>query len=211
MLRGSSLQITMPHSAVSVRIIRRRLGVRVVTGGLGVDSLVLASLFPKAKFVHLVRDGRKVVSSFFYKLNSHDYRSAKILKDWFEGTEALAPPLDEKFWWPCMDDDRFARICRHWVESNKAIFKALDRVDEENKLFFRLEDMVASEKELKRFLDFLSVSHDPSFVSVLKRPEHVYVPVDFKLTKEQEEKFVEVAMPMMRKLGYNGEEYRVEY
>ena len=42
----------------------------------------LATLFPDAKFVHLVRDGRKVAGSFFHKLGDecYDDRAAEILR-----------------------------------------------------------------------------------------------------------------------------------
>ena len=33
----------------------------------------LAALFPEARFVHLVRDGRKVASSYFHKLGDENY------------------------------------------------------------------------------------------------------------------------------------------
>ena len=42
----------------------------------------LAAAFPKARFVHLVRDGRKVASSYFHKLGAecYDDRSTAILQ-----------------------------------------------------------------------------------------------------------------------------------
>ncbi len=42
----------------------------------------LAELFPDAEFVHLVRDGRKVASSYFHKLGDecYDDRSTKLFR-----------------------------------------------------------------------------------------------------------------------------------
>ena len=47
----------------------------------------LAALFPDARFIHLVRDGRKVASSYFHKLGNecYDDRSTEILADYLAG------------------------------------------------------------------------------------------------------------------------------
>src|SRR6185436_13049524 len=57
----------------------------------------LAELFPTARFIHLVRDGRKVASSYFYKLGNecYDDRSTEILADYLAG-RADAPPPEKK-------------------------------------------------------------------------------------------------------------------
>lgn len=62
---------------------------------------LLAELFPNARFVHLVRDGRKVVSSYFHKLGNecYDDRSTAILAKYADGSGTLprlTPPPPEK-------------------------------------------------------------------------------------------------------------------
>ncbi|HEY5347723.1 MAG TPA: sulfotransferase, partial [Rhizomicrobium sp.] len=63
----------------------------------------LAALFPEARFVHLVRDGRKVASSYFHKLGAecYDDRSNAILQAHYDDPLAApAPPPEKKYWWP---------------------------------------------------------------------------------------------------------------
>ena len=47
----------------------------------------LAALFPEARFVHLVRDGRKVASSYFHKLGDecYDDRANAALQAFYDG------------------------------------------------------------------------------------------------------------------------------
>ena len=63
----------------------------------------LAALFPQARFVHLVRDGRKVASSYFHKLGEecYDDRSTAILQAHLDNLDVPAPPPEKKYWWPC--------------------------------------------------------------------------------------------------------------
>ena len=63
----------------------------------------LAALFPEARFVHLVRDGRKVASSYFHKLGDecYDDRSTAILQAHYDDPDTHpAPPPEKKYWWP---------------------------------------------------------------------------------------------------------------
>ena len=62
----------------------------------------LAALFPKARFVHLVRDGRKVCSSYFHKLAAecYDDRSTAIFQAYLDDPALPAPPPEKKYWWP---------------------------------------------------------------------------------------------------------------
>ena len=69
----------------------------------------LAALLPDAKFVHLVRDGRKVAGSYFRKLadECYDDRSIAILQAHLDDPAANpAPPPEKKYWWPIPRDPR---------------------------------------------------------------------------------------------------------
>jgi hypothetical protein len=168
---------------------------------------VLAETFP-AKFVHLVRDGRKVVSSFFHKLSIFDDRSAQITRDWLRNG-GIWPPKDEKFWQIAAEEpDMFKRICVHWRETNKAILSHIPA----NSIRVKLEDLSSDKAELEKLLNFVDVPYDNSFMDAMQKPKHVYVPVDYPLTEEQTETFNAICGDMMKTLGYEGkEEYRVNY
>ena len=175
---------------------------------------VLAKAFPKAKFIHLVRDGRKVTSSFFYKLNIFDDHGAKVLNDWMLGKEKEMPPRTENYWQVAYNEpDCFKRICWHWKESNVNIMNMLINVRREQKLFIRLEDLAGDCDTMARFLKFLDVEPPyDSFMEAMQKPKHVYVPVDYKLTDEQQNHFAMICGDTMKELGYDMEsEYNVSY
>src|ERR1700689_5225759 len=95
----------------------------------------LAALLPQAKFVHLVRDGRKVAGSYFRKLGAecYDDRSTAILQAFLDDpARHPAPPPEKKYWWPVPRPgdprasefrhyDQFQRIAWHWAEINGVI------------------------------------------------------------------------------------------
>src|SRR6201996_6095315 len=92
----------------------------------------LAALMPDAKFVHLVRDGRKVAGSYFRKLGDecYDDRSTQVFQAFLDG-KAPVPPPEKKYWWPIPQDPAFAafsqfeRIAWHWAEINRVIAQSL--------------------------------------------------------------------------------------
>jgi hypothetical protein len=175
---------------------------------------VLAKVFPQAKFIHLVRDGRKVASSFFYKLNIFDDHGAQALYDWMLGKEKEMPPRTENYWQLAYNEpDCFKRICWHWSESNTNILNMLVNVKQEQKLFIRLEDLASDKETMTRFLSFLNVPYNDSFMDAMQKPKHVYVPVDYKLTDEQQKTFAMICGDTMKELGYDmeSEEYNVNY
>jgi hypothetical protein len=188
---------------------------------------VLPEAFPDARFVHLTRDGRKVASSFFHKLGGHVYsdRGVKALRAWLEHPDQHPmPPPPEDFWWvipqsgqPFHDEfggfDQFQRCCYQWAESNRCVADVLAAAPQAGKLAVKLEALAASPDEVKRFLAFFDIAFDDSFVEVLARPQHVYVPLDYPLTAEQTAQFAAIGGPMMQRLGYDmaAPEYRVSY
>ena len=186
----------------------------------------LNDVFPNSKFIHLVRDGRKVVSSFYHKLNDecYDDRSVKILKQWIRQPEKYSkPPPEKKYWWniPIQNKDeydkfekydQFERICFHWKEVNKKIIENLKCVSNERKRFFKLEDLVSDPKYLKNLLEFLDLEFKESIFELLKKPYNVNIPKDFQLNDIQKKQFFKIAGSMMETLDYNmKKEYSVEY
>ena len=188
---------------------------------------VLTETFPEAKFVHLTRDGRKVASSFFHKLGGHVYSDVgvKALQTWLERPDLHPmPPPPEEFWWVIPQKgqpfhaefpgfDQFQRCCYQWAESNRCIADALETVADARKMTVTLENLTHDPAEVKRLLDFVDTPFDDSFVQVLSRPQHVYVPLDYPLTADQTEQFKAIGGPMMQRLGYSmaAKEYRVNY
>lgn len=187
---------------------------------------LLDELFPEARFVHLVRDGRKVASSYFHKLadECYDDRSTAILARYIDDyPDTSTPPPEKKYWWPqprrgapdraaFLALDQFQRIAWHWAESNRAALSKLRAISPERRLFVRLEDLTADPTEAARLLDFLGLPHLDDAQAILAKPHNVNRPVDRMLTAEETHRFWPIAGDMMRELGYDqASEYAVNY
>ncbi len=187
----------------------------------------LIELFPNARFLSLVRDGRKVTSSFFYKLGAemYDDRSTAILTKWLANPDGLPPPPPEKkYWWnipqagqPFVYEfpsfHQYQRVCYHWSEVNRVILQDLERfVPREQQLIIRLEDLVSKDPIVRRMLEFIGVDYNSDYSEYLKTPQNIFFPIDFNLTKQQTEQFWAIARPMMQRLGYEEKDvYTVNY
>ncbi len=184
----------------------------------------LVALFPHAKFVHLVRDGRKVAGSYFHKLGDecYDDRSTAILHAYVDGN-APAPPPEKKYWWPLPRRDdpgvrafrtysQFERIAWHWAEINRVILQDLVTVPRERQLFVRLEELRTEPDVLQNLFAFLGLSYRDAFFAMFQRPHNVNRPEDRLLSDDERARFDRIAGPMMARLGYASKpEYVVNY
>ncbi|HEV2563164.1 MAG TPA: sulfotransferase [Rhizomicrobium sp.] len=186
----------------------------------------LAALLPQAKFVHLVRDGRKVAGSYFRKLahECYDDRSTAILQVFFDDPAANpAPPPEKKYWWPLPKKsdpsaqefrhfNQFERIAWHWAEINRVIANSLAALPQSRKHFVRLEDLQNSAQEVRTLLEFLNLPYRDEAASMFARPHNVNRPEDQLLDADQAARFQRIAGAMMDELGYSGRaEYVVNY
>jgi len=186
----------------------------------------LAALLPEAKFVHLVRDGRKVTGSYFRKLGSecYDDRATEILQAHYDDPLANpAPPPEKRYWWPVPREsdpladafrqfDQFTRIAWHWAEINKVILSSLSRLAPERTLFVRLEDLHQSPRAVQELFRFLNLPYRHEHFEAFERPHNVNRPEDRLLDKDERARFHAVANAMMERLGYaNCDEYVVKY
>lgn len=186
---------------------------------------LLVERFPEARFVGLVRDGRKVVSSYFYKLagEMYDDRPTAVMKAWLSDPSLPPPPPEKQYWWhiPCAGNpfaerfesfDRLQRVAYHWAEANRVMLDCLDRLPPERWIVVRLEDLASSQDQLQSVIHKMGISYNPDFRELLKTPQNVFYPMDYQLTDEQTDKFQAIAQPMMDRLGYSGaKSYVVEY
>jgi len=186
----------------------------------------LAAAFPKARFVHLVRDGRKVASSYFHKLGDecYDDRSAAILQAHYDAPQTHpAPPPEKKYWWPlprhgARDAEifrafsQFERICWHWAEMNRLALEELSQLPPERTMFVRLEELRAAPSEVRALYDFLDLPWRDEAYGVFARPHNVNRPEDRLLDPVQRGQFDAIAGNMLAQLGYAGRpEYAVNY
>lgn len=185
---------------------------------------VLNKLFPNSKFIHLIRDGRKVVSSFYNKLGDECYDdvSTEILQNWIDNpTVNTEPPPEKKYWWNVAKPNsnkkfrnynQFQRICYHWKSVNKVIDYDLRDIEKNRKISIKLEELVTDESKLKQLIKFIGLSYNKELFDKLKRPHNVNVPKNFNLTEVQYKQFYEICIETMVKFGYDqDDEYKVGY
>jgi hypothetical protein len=184
----------------------------------------LAALFPDARFVHLVRDGRKVASSYLHKLGDENYddSSNAAMQAHYDGGGSVPPP-EKKYWWPVPRKtdpsaaafrgfDQFQRIAWHWAEVNRMAQEAFARLSPDRTLFVRLEDLRESPTLVRQLYDFLGLPFVDSDFAVFARPHNVNRPEDRMLDASQRAQFDAIAGNMMDRLGYGGRaEYAVNY
>lgn len=186
----------------------------------------LAAAFPGARFVHLVRDGRKVAGSYFHKLGEecYDDRSTAILQAYYDEPRAHpVPPPEKKYWWPLPRHgskdaarfrafDQFERICWHWAEVNRLALEELSRLPAERTMFVRLEELRASPSEVRALYEFLGLPWRDEAYGLFARPHNVNRPEDRLLDASQRAQFEAIAGDMQARLGYAGRpEYLVNY
>jgi len=186
----------------------------------------LYNLFPRAKFIHVVRDGRKVTSSFYHKLAPEIYDDMSISKmqDWLSSPSKFPePPPEKKYWWNIpqegqpfykefSDYDQYQRICYHWTEVIRVIDEAFTLIPEEQKLTVKLEELTKEKSVLQKFLSFFDIDYSDEYFQLLQKPQNVFVPMDFKLTEKQLSQFDAIAGQTMKKLGYTEKQvYEVNY
>ena len=184
----------------------------------------LARALPEAKFVHLVRDGRKVCGSYFRKLGGecYDDRSNAALQAHYDGA-ASTPPPEKKYWWPvprkgAAEADafrtygQFERICWHWSEINRVILDDLAALPAARQMFVRLEDLHESPDAVRGLYDFLNLGYRDAAFEVFARPHNVNRPEDRLLDADERAMFDRIAGAMSKRLGYaDRAEYVVNY
>jgi hypothetical protein len=186
----------------------------------------LLEVFPRARFVHLTRDGRKVAGSFFNKLapEIYDDESVGILSAWLKNPALPEPPPEKKYWWnipqagqPFHDAfpsfDQFQRICYHWREVGRVIGEGFSRVPEAQRLTIKLEAITDDRAALSKLLAFVGLDFREPLFEALQTPQNVFFPMDFMLSEEQLAQFKGIAADTMAALGYDvdSEMYEVKY
>ena len=104
---------------------------------------LLFQLYPNAKYIHLVRDGRDVATS---------YKALKKMKS----SSSYAPKLTSDI----------EKIANEWNNNNNKLINFFKSVSSKNVLVIRYEDLINDlKKECQRITSFLNVPFDENMLS----------------------------------------------
>ena len=171
------------------------------------------AVFPDARYVYLVRDGRENVNSLINAWRSPRYRTYRL-------PEPHAIPGTDPQWWkfvlyPGWRDDvngPLEVICaKQWSSSNEHVLQAIAGIDKQRYTHVRYEDLVdRPEDEVGRILRFLELDADPAVVAraatTRSTPINTVTPPErgkYKRENPDEIAAVEpLIAPLMQRLGY---------
>ena len=166
----------------------------------------------------VVRNGYKVVSSFYYKFQELMYPESKIrLAQTAFRNRKFDKPLDKTFWRPLPKNLefyekygsqlRFAIICWYWAETVKCFEKNIDLFAG----FYRFEDIVSG-VELERFSKGLGLEYSATkMLKFFSRPTNIENRVNYKFSNEQQKIFTEICGDYMKKYYSDLDYYDVTY
>jgi len=169
------------------------------------------------EFYMVIRNGYKVVASFYNKFKDLMYPDHQILPAFRAFKDRnFDHKLDKTFWRPLPreknfyqkyeDNLRFAVICWYWRETirqyevNSSHFKKM----------FRFEDIISG-KDLSVFAEMLNLKLSRDMPQFFATPTNIENRTNFKLDKTQMKIFEEICGEYMKKYYSNSEYYDVEY
>lgn len=153
----------------------------------------LAAVFPNARYIHLMRDGREVTHS----LSVVEWWDHHVL--WWDGRTPQQMERD--------GEDRLAICARSWVRELQELKSALSTIDRQRVLELRFEDLLrdplASLDRAVRFLGLESSAQYRAAIAALDiRPMTPQWPQ--KWTQEQMMRVTAELQSMLRESGYTG-------
>ena len=182
----------------------------------------LVSINNNTKTIFLVRNGIKVVSSFFNKFKDIMYPD-KIFDDtinWMKSgfDKYLEPPLNKAYWRPIIPEmldssnleagRRFKMLCYYWKLCCDQSLKIIKKSN--NPHIFKFEELLIKQNKRYEFCD--CVGENKEFLeNKFKAPINVAKPISYELNQEQNQVFKSICSQTMELLGYKMENYKVNY
>jgi len=177
---------------------------------------VLNRLFPEARFIHLVRDGRLVTQSYFLERTQDCYTDdavAALQRHYDSHGQVPAPPPEARFWWPVPPRGhplapefsslgRFGRIAFHWAQVNRTINHHLDAIPAERKHVIRIEDLASRTDARQGLMAFMGLPWDDRLTGLVTLDGSAPALTPPALTPEQSAQFDAIAAGMMQLFGY---------
>jgi hypothetical protein len=158
----------------------------------------LKTLFPDARFIHIVRDGRAVVNSMLQVRWWWGWRGPE---NWRWG-----PLTDEQYEeWKSHNFSFVALAAIEWKLLMEAYEKACHSLDTEHLFNLRYEDLCTDPmSEFRKVIDFCDLTWCRSFERVVQKTRLVNTNYKWKqdLNGDQQKMVNEILEPWLNKLGY---------
>lgn len=151
----------------------------------------LAEIFPSARYIHLVRDGREVTQSL-------------STVEWWDG---------HRVWWDGRTpvemeragEPRLSVCARNWVREEQELQLQLAAVDSSRLLVLRFEELLSNPQlHLQRLVQFLGVEFSPAYRHAIEelnlRPARAKWPNEWDAGELA--MVLEALQPMLGQLGY---------
>jgi len=183
---------------------------------------VLVDQFPEGRFILLVRNGRRVVSSFFHKFQDVMYPSqvVKAIEDWMKSGGHRPGPLSPELWRPLPQphnqteidiSNRFQLLSWYWSHVNDYSHRVLTDSSVDFHVY-RFEEILRKKQTLQSFLELMDTELSEQHLKELFVPTNVAIPETFPLSREQERDFWHISGQTMELFGYGEkDDYRVAY
>ncbi len=152
---------------------------------------LLATIFPNARYVHLVRDGREVAQS----LSTVEWWNGHTV--WWDGRTALEMER--------AGEPRLAICARNWVRELEAVRAQLAQISPDRVLELRFESLLKDPmRELERVLGFLGVDSRTSYRDAIESLQLRPAPGKWQSDwgNEQLACVLDEVQPMLHELGY---------
>ena len=169
----------------------------------------ILKLFPNAKFIEVIRDGKLVVASMYYKQPEEIYQDKDVeaLRNWIDfckdEMEYLEPPPEKRYWrvLPPITYNRFQRSCWFWCDIHNKIRATFEGLPNEQKATFRLRDLLDKDV-FTYFVNFAGCKFNEEVFKLTDEPYNVHGPINYLMDEEQYKQFQEICREDMDKYGY---------
>lgn len=151
----------------------------------------LDAIFPSARYVHIVRDGREVTQS----LAAVEWWDEHTV--WWDGRKARE--IEQA------GEDRLALCARNWVHEVQELERQLVRIPAERRLDLRFEQLLDDPlQQVERIVSFLGLEWMPSYREAIEslRLQPTDSPWRRDWTADQLAKVLQEARPTLSALGY---------
>ena len=147
---------------------------------------LMKKVFPNAKFIHLVRDGRAVASSYNQKIQSGEFKTSKEEMNW---VSAWQKNRQEAYLKKYRTPTAFTLY--QWMFFLDEIINELKTLPKNEFITVKYSDLIAdTKKEVKKILKFVEVTMDANMKFFIKKRPGINMNNKWKKKLNKEEKTI---------------------